>query len=206
MPLEPPPPAIYENCQELVKAVKCWAGNHGYAATIKNSNKRKGFVYIACDCSGSRRNMHNLTPLTRQRERGSRRDNCPFLVIGRQNAGIWELTVRVGEHNHDATGPSSHPSLRRLDAGQRELVASLTNAGVRPQQIEAHLQQSRTIAEELPLKSRDIYNVQFQHMREALRGQTSIQALLSQFAADDFVQEYQLDANGHVTHLFFASQ
>jgi hypothetical protein len=43
-------------------------------------------------------------------------------------------------------------------------------------------------------------------MCEALRGQTSIQALLSQSAADDFVREYQLDANGHVTHLFFASR
>jgi hypothetical protein len=30
--------------------------------------------------------------------------------------------------------------------------------------------------------------------------------LLSQFAADDFVREYQVDAIGHVTHLFFASQ
>jgi hypothetical protein len=139
MLLEPPPPAIYEICQELVTTVKSWAGNHGYAATIKNSNKRKGFVYIACDCSGSRRNTHNLTPLTRQRERGSRQDHCPFLVVGRQYASIWELTVRVGKHNHDPTGPTSHPSLRRLNASQCELVATLTNAGVRPQQNEAHL-------------------------------------------------------------------
>jgi hypothetical protein len=43
-------------------------------------------------------------------------------------------------------------------------------------------------------------------MREALRGQTSIQALLSQFAADDFMWEYQLDVNGHATHLFFSSR
>jgi hypothetical protein len=81
----------------------------------------------------------------------------------------------------------------------------LTNAGIWPQQIETHLQQLHTIAEELPLTSRDIYNVEFQLMCEALRGQTPIQALLSQFAADDYVREYQVDANGHLTHMFFAS-
>ncbi len=206
MPLEPPPPEIYRTRHELVTAVKRWAGTHGYATVIKSSNLRKGFVYIVCDCSGSRRNTHNLSPTTRQRERGSRRDNCLFLVVGRQSAGLWSLIVRVGAHNHQPTSPDSHPSLRRLDAGQRDVVSSLTVAGVSPRQIEAHLQQTRTTTERLPLMPRDLYNIRYQLRRESLNAQTPIQALLREFAADDFVHEYQLDTDGHVTHLFFASR
>ncbi len=82
MLLELPPPAFYSERQELVKAVREWAGTHGYAAMITRSNEVKGFVYIACDMSGSRRNTLKTTPLAEQRERGSRRDNCLFLVVG----------------------------------------------------------------------------------------------------------------------------
>jgi hypothetical protein len=67
MPLEPPPPAFYGDCKELVAAVKAWAGSHGYAATVKNTNERKGFVNIACDCSGTLQNTHYITPTTRKR-------------------------------------------------------------------------------------------------------------------------------------------
>jgi hypothetical protein len=77
-------------------------------------------------------------------------------------------------------------------------VSSQTNAGVRPQQIEAHLQQSRTTDEERTLLTRDIYNMWHQLRRNSLNGRTPIQALLTQFAADEIVSEYQLDADGHV--------
>ncbi len=75
---------------------------------------------------------------------------------------------------------------------------------MRPKQIEAHLQQTRATAAELPLLTRDLYNVRYQISRELLNGLTPIQALLSQLAADDFVWEYQLDSDRRVTHLFFA--
>ncbi len=42
-------------------------------------------------------------------------------------------------------------------------------------------------------------------MRDLLNGRTPIQALFLQLAADDFVWEYKLDADVHVTYLFFAS-
>jgi hypothetical protein len=53
---------------------------------------------------------------------------------------------------------------------------------------------------------RDIYNIRHRLMRESLDGQTPIQALLSQLVADDFVWDYQLDSDQHVTHPFFASR
>lgn len=187
MPLEPPPPALYDSRHELVVAVKGWAGTHGYAATVKNSNECKGFVYLGCDCTGERRNTHHITASTRRRERGSRRNNCPFLVVGRRSTGIWGLTVRVGHHNHGQTRPDVHPTLRHLNNDQRRLVSSLTDAGVKPLQIESHLQQTRTTEEELPLITRDIYNIRHQLLRVSPDGRTPIQALLSQFAADDFV-------------------
>jgi hypothetical protein len=114
MVLEPPPPGFYGDRHELVQAIKAWAGAHGYAATIRNSNERKGFVYIGCDCSGQRKNCHRVTSATRRRVRGSRRNHCPFLVIGHRSAGVWGVTVRNAAHNHGHTIPSAHPSLRRL--------------------------------------------------------------------------------------------
>ncbi len=205
MSLEPPPEAFYSDRQALIKAVKEWAGSHGYAATIKNSNNKKGFVYMACDCSGTKQNTHNLTPLTTRRLRGSRRDNCPFLIIGRRSAGIWGLSVRVGMHNHDATIPEAHPTLRRLGSAHQQLVASLTNVGVPPRQIAAELKQSSTAPTAIPIPQ-DLYNMRHQITLQQLDGHTPIQLLLANFASDDFVSEHMLDADNRVTHLFFASR
>ncbi len=206
MPLEPPPEAFYGERQELITAVKEWASSHGYAATIKNSNNHKGFIYIACDCSGTKRTTPLLTPLAKRRRRGSRRDRCPFLVVGRRSAGIWGLTVRVGTHNHGPTRPDAHPTLRRLGPTQRELVSSLSDVGVRPRQLAAQLQQTRTTPTAIPLLPRDIYNVRHELALQQLAGRTPIQSLLANFAMDDFVSEHKLDTDNHVTHLFFASR
>lgn len=100
MALEQLPPAFYSNRRELVTVVKRWAGSRSYAVTVKNSNKQKGFVYIACNCSGTIWNTHNVTPSTRQRVRPSQQYRCPFLVMGRRSGGVWGLTVRVGNHNY----------------------------------------------------------------------------------------------------------
>ncbi len=82
------------------------------------------------------------------------------MVVGRRSAGIWGLTVRVLTHNHDPTGPDAHPSLRRLAPTQRELLSSLTNIGLKPRQIAAQLQQSRSLPTPLSLLPRDLYNAQ----------------------------------------------
>jgi hypothetical protein len=88
MLLEPPPEGLYGERQALIIAVKEWAGNHGYAATIENSNNKKGFVYIACDCSGKKRYSHPVASLGKRRQRGSRHNNCSFLVVGRRSAAV----------------------------------------------------------------------------------------------------------------------
>ncbi len=116
------------------------------------------------------------------------------------------MIVRVGHHNHGSTRPDVHPSLRQLSDSQHEVVVSLTDAGVKPRQIEAHLQQSRTTDDEVPLVICDVYNIRHRHLRESLNGRMPIEALLSQLTAEDFVLDYELDTDRHVTHLFFASR
>ncbi len=69
------------------------------------------------------------------------------------------MSVKVGHHDHGSTGTDVHPSLRQLRVSRLEVVVSLTNAGVKTRQIKAHLQQSRTIDDEVPVVIRDIYNI-----------------------------------------------
>ncbi len=51
---------------------------------------------------------------------------------------------------------------------------------------------------------KDISNARQQMRGNALSGRTPIQALVEQMQADDFYWSVQHDAQGHVTHLFFA--
>ncbi len=111
MSLLPPPPATYGTRDELLQAVKSWGAVNGYATTIARSFPKKGYVYIGCDIAGTIRNCHNITNETQRRLRGSRRRNCPFLVVGRCKDEVWTLRVRNGRHNHSATATDGHSSL-----------------------------------------------------------------------------------------------
>ncbi len=113
----------------------------------------------------------------------------PFLVVGRRSAGVKALSVRVATHNHDPTSPDALPSLQRLRPAQCELLSSLTNIGLKPRQIAAQLQQSRSTSSPQPLLPRNFDNARHQLTHQMLEGRTPIQSLLTQFAAGDFVSE-----------------
>ncbi len=118
MALPPPPNAMYPTRPELLTAVKAWASSHGYAIVIARSDQHR--VTLKCDRGGVYQNKHNLTDDIRQRTTGSQLIGCLFMAIGSESQERWWLSVRVPEHNHEASNNTiQHPSLQRLDQEQR---------------------------------------------------------------------------------------
>jgi hypothetical protein len=145
-----------------------------------------------------------LTEETRQRKAATRQKDCPFEVLGKKDRVLdeWFMEIKNSEHNHDpSTSRVAHPSLRRLDPAAKAELSCLTDANVAPRTIAAVLEQ-RSLEQAIVMK--DIYNARQQMLSEALGGRTPIQALVEQMQADDFSWSVQHDAQGHVTHLFFA--
>lgn len=54
---------------------------------------------------------------------------------------------------------NAHPSLRSLNAGLPNLVSGITDVGVIPRLIDSRLQLLRSTDEEIPLVTRNIYNI-----------------------------------------------
>lgn len=68
---------------------------------------------------GTKRNTHNLTEETRKKNRRSRRCECPMYCVASKNAGgLWELSVRHSEHNHEPYEPPVKKKKGRSLAGE----------------------------------------------------------------------------------------
>jgi hypothetical protein len=110
--------------------------------------------------------------------------------------------VSKADHNHNpSTSKAAHPTLRRLNAVQREELGNLTAAHVPPQTIDAILSQNGKVD---TVFQKDVYKAQQRLRNVALAGRTPIQALVEQLGVEDFVWHVQADNEGHVTQLFFA--
>ena len=217
MSLLPPPPGVYSSRDALLDAVRAWAAAHGYAVTIGSSYQGK--IYLKCDRGGVYRNRHNLTNAVRRRDTGSRLtgttfDNekdivltelgCLFSVVGSLKADSWELDVRHGDHNHEASkNQVAHPSLRRLTTEQKADIVGLTRAGATPRTIISALRQSQE--GEVPITVKDIYNARQQIRTETLAGRTTISALAEHLDAERFIWQVKTTDQGHITHHFFAA-
>lgn len=205
--MEAPQSAIYTTRDELVTAIKTFTARHGYAVTIKRS--KPGKIWFKCDRGGAYRNRYRLEDDDRKRTTGSRAINCPFSVTGTLLAsGEWQLLVPHGEHNHKiASTLLAHPSLRRLDTHQIESVRQMTAAGQAPRLILAALTAGQTadiIDTDVNITLQDLYNLRQQFRREELGARTPIQALLDQLVGGNIFHRYQIDPQGHITHLFIA--
>jgi hypothetical protein len=131
MSLLPPPPEVYTTRNELLSAVRSWGAAHGYATTITRSFPKRGYVYIGCDRAGLLKNCHHVTDENRRRLRNSKRSLCPFSVVGSLKDRLWNLRIRYGEHNHAASSPEAHSSLRKLDEGEKAEVDGFVLAGMK---------------------------------------------------------------------------
>jgi hypothetical protein len=109
-------------------------------------------------------------------------------------------------HNHEESeSPDAHPTLRRLDQQQLNVVASITNAGSSAYSITVNLRHGETGGEENSVRVRDVVNVRQKLRQDLLAGRTPVQTILAELREDSFANNYETDMEGHLTKLFFAS-
>ncbi|CAL5377645.1 unnamed protein product [Camellia sinensis] len=157
----PPPPGSFLDREELIQHVGEFAISQGYVVTIKQSKKDR-VVILGCDRGGVYRNRRK--PIdeasgehSRKRKTGSRLTNCPFECVGKKDDGLWVLTIKNGEHNHEPLKDiSEHPSARRFTETEVLLIKEMTEAGLKPRQILKRLRQSNP---ELLSTPKHVYNV-----------------------------------------------
>ena len=202
MSLSPPSPGIFESREALINHAKMHAFSHGYAVSIKRSEKDK-FVYLKCDRGGHYNNKLNLTDETRQRSTSTRLIGCSFELYGKKlNNGKWELIINNKEHNHEASPYiSGHPSSRKLNEEDQQKVQDMSIAGVYPREILSTLRKNNPNSLAI---SKTIYNARDKIRRDNLQGRTPIEALLDELIEGNFEYDYQCDQDGNLTHLFFA--
>ena len=143
MSLSPPSPGIFESHEALINHAKMHAFSHGYAVSIKRSERNK-FVYLRCDIGGNYNERTKVTDETRQRATSTRAIDCPFELYGKMmKDGQWRLTINNANHNHEASEDiSGHPSSRRLNEADYQKVKEMSTAGVYPRKILSTLRQS----------------------------------------------------------------
>lgn len=152
----PPPPGTFQDREDLIKHVRDFGANQGYVVTIKKS-RRDRRVILGCDRGGIYRNRRKIEEYKRKRKGCSRLINCPFEAIGKKEDDVWVLTIKNGEHNHDAlTDMSEHPYSRRFTEDEVRQIKLMTDAGVKPRQVLKALKQRNP---ELQSTPRHLYNL-----------------------------------------------
>ncbi|XP_009364800.2 uncharacterized protein LOC103954704 [Pyrus x bretschneideri] len=152
----PPQPGTFEDREDLVKYVRDFGASQGYVVTIKKSRKDRR-VILGCDRGGVYRNRRKIDESKRKRKASSRLINCPFEAIGKKEDDLWVLTVKNGEHNHEALKDmSEHPYSRRFTEDEVRQIKQMTEAGVKPRQVLKALKQ---INPELQSTPRHLYNL-----------------------------------------------
>lgn len=152
----PPPPGTFQDREDLIKHVRDFGANQGYVVTIKKSRKDRR-VILGCDRGGVYRNRRRIEESKRKRKACSRLINCPFEAIGKRDDDVWVLTIKNGEHNHDALKDmSEHPYSRRFSEEEIRQIKIMTDAGIKPRQVLKALKKNNP---ELQSTPRHLYNL-----------------------------------------------
>ena len=202
--LPPQKNKVYSSLQELINDVNTHAAAQGYAVIKARTKKGKddtvNKAYIRCDRGG--KDTPLLTIGERKRRTQSRRIECPFSIVAKEDDMDWTFVIRNGEHNHIPTGPSSHPAHRKLKPEIIQAIADQTLAGGSAGTI---INKLRITNPDQPIKSSDVYNAKAAIRRDRLGPYTPTQALMTELAGDDhFLIAYEKDPDTtRLTHLFF---
>lgn len=198
-----PPEGYFESRNALFESINLWATTRGYAFTTQRSTREKnGYstVIYACDRSG----QPPKSSVERQRKTATRKTGCPFSVLAKESInGSWILKRRLDQRfsirNHEPSRhPSAHPIHRQLSRGTTQL-ASFSNAGIAPKEIQTLIRQSGSLA-----TRQDVYNRIAYVRRDLCEGQSPIHALTNQLDKEGFWSRIQLAPDGHVTAVLFA--
>ncbi|KAI8329816.1 hypothetical protein BC941DRAFT_475994 [Chlamydoabsidia padenii] len=105
--------------------------------------------------------------------------------------GEWILLVICNDYNHQLdTLLSGHPSVRRLNATNRQTLAVMSASGSQLQDVISSIRRADPSAE---LTARTIYNERYKNMQIELDGRTPIRALIDELSTSD---KYVFDLRG----------
>ncbi|XP_023752378.2 PKS-NRPS hybrid synthetase cheA-like [Lactuca sativa] len=191
----------FDSCDDLLKSVREFYYSKGYGISIRGSRKDK-HVILQCDRGGLYRDIRGISG-KRKKTTGSRLINCPFKLLGKRSSdGAWIFDVKDLSHNHEpSTDISGHPSFRQLPSESIKSVKEMTKAGTPPRQILSSLHQQTP---NLPVISRNIYNVKRKIRRENLRNRPMINALFEELDEGGFIYDISQNAEGWISRLFIA--
>lgn len=138
---------------------------------------------------------------------------CPFQLTAQRSGDVlaenfdWVLSVDNPNHNHPATRPIAHPSLRSLamTSEVQDAIRQEAKSGARPQEMLVRIRGDEN--EDNPrITDKDVRNTEAAIRRQALGPLTPAQALLQRLLhhENDWWIRYLKDANEHVTHLFYS--
>jgi hypothetical protein len=202
MSLLPPPENVeYPSRKAFIDAMQQHAQDNGYAVSTQRSSTKDGTIYLGCDRSGVYRHRYGLINNTRLRNTGSQLTGCPFSVRGKlMDMGVWTVKVCNGDHNHGSSTTVAHPIQCRMTSAIISEVNQLSATGSAPREIIIAIRQTFGYL----LTNPDLYNTRAQLRLENLAGHNPTESLLVILKDSDYIFDYKTDANGHVTHLFFA--
>jgi hypothetical protein len=184
-----PPYAAYRSYDEAYTALKEHGIRYGYGFHITTSrpsgSATKTRVYFGCDKGGEYRSRARI------RSTGTRTSGCRFKLVIYQKDNQWMLRVTFNQHNH---GPSLHPSAhhvyRRRTAAQKEMITSLSNAGVTPNEIFAAIREADPTSFISP---RDIRNEISSANTDDLGGRSAVEAPLDEQSTPDRIFDITLE-------------
>lgn len=200
----PPPEASYSSVHEMLRSINAFAHSQGYVVTKRRSDLRRNTITFHCDRGGTRNISSTPADTEHRRRTSSRLIHCPFKLYTQQLKvdGLWHLTVRNPDHNHEASANlSGHPVVRRLQPEQRAVTTQLITAGVPPKDILTVLQQE---SPSISITARDIYNEHVRVRQAALLDRPPILALMDELQNSNHRFAYLCNGNNEVTRLFFA--
>lgn len=200
----PPPPDRVFNDIDSLKSFLCeWALDHGYAFSIRRSNKHEdGYLKrmdFTCDKGG-------LIPPASQpsKESTTRRVNCKFELVcyfGKRQ-GTWRYEVKQSEHNHPPSNRAEdHSMARRLTTDQKSTFERLNQSGLTPRDMLVAMKEAHP---EFKGNKNTIYNARNAARISFLDGRKPTQALLDTLKNSNFIFKSQVDSEGQLCGLFFA--
>jgi histone-lysine N-methyltransferase SETD2 len=134
------------------------------------NNARKIRIDLRCDRHGE---YHTTATV---RSTGSKKLNCPFMLIGRLRKEGWKLEVKHANHNHDPfIHAEGHAFARRLTPQEEKMVETLYFQGLEPANI--HLAIRAQNPDNVCIL-RDIHNTVSKIKRRIYGDKTPMQVLL----------------------------
>ncbi|KAJ0943529.1 putative transcription factor FAR family [Helianthus annuus] len=127
---------VFKSRQDLLDWVQKVGRSFGYVIVTKRSKTLSSGVMakvnLMCDRGGVCKSKSSV------RNRGTKKINCPFELVGKywEMYNVWTLRVVCEKHNHEPIlHMEDHPYAMRLSANETRLVFDLSRKNVKPHAI-----------------------------------------------------------------------